>query len=60
MEKNPDQVSGMNIPDLIFENLVSVFLGKKYLNSLMRMRNRDLVNPGSEMEKIRSGILDPG
>ncbi len=47
-----------DIPDLIFENLVSVFLGYKYLNSFMTIRIRDLVSPGSRMEKIGSGILD--
>jgi hypothetical protein len=46
MEKNPDPESGMNIPDLISENL------------LMPIRIRDIVNPGSGMEQIGSGIRD--
>ncbi len=32
----------------------------KYLNSLMQIRIRDPDNSGSGIEKIRSGILDPG
>jgi hypothetical protein len=66
MRKNPDPGSRMNIPDLIFEKLVGIsFLGKKYLNSLMRIRIR---HPGSGIlfflnlgcKKIGLGILDPG
>ncbi len=54
-------VSGMNILDLILENLLAVFWVKnRYLNSLIHIRIRDLVNPGSGMEKNRSEILDPG
>ncbi len=45
----------MNIPNLLFENLVSVFRVKKF-NSFMQIRIRDLVNPGSGMEKVGSGI----
>jgi hypothetical protein len=48
MEKNPDPGSGsvMNVLDLIFENLASVFWVKKYcLNSLMGIRIRDLGQP---------------
>jgi hypothetical protein len=37
--KNLDPGSGMNIPDLISENMESV-------NSLMQIRIRDLTNPG--------------
>jgi hypothetical protein len=50
--------SGMNIPELILENLVSAF-GLKYLNSLMRMRN--LFNPRSGIRdgKLGSGINIP-
>jgi hypothetical protein len=50
----------MNIPDLIFENLVSVFCDEKYLNSLMRIR--DLVNPDPGdpgWKKSGSGINIP-
>jgi hypothetical protein len=49
----------MNIPDLIFEKIVPYqFLGGKiYFNSVMRIR--DLVNPGSGMEKIGPGIKIP-
>ncbi len=41
----------MNIPDDISENL-DTFLGWKYLNSLMRIRIRDLIYPVSGMEKL--------
>jgi hypothetical protein len=34
--------SGISIPDLIFENLISVFWVKNYLNSLLRIRIRFL------------------
>jgi hypothetical protein len=62
MEKNPDpgwkkiQIqdlgSGMNIPDLIFENL----------NSLMRARDLSILDPGSGIRDRKNGfgILDPG
>ncbi len=43
----------MNILDPIFENIGSVFCVK---NTLMRIRIRDLVNPGSGIEK--NGIRD--
>ncbi len=51
-----DPGSGMNIPELIFENFVSVF-GLKYLNSLMRIWSAKLstLDRGSGMEKIESG-----
>jgi hypothetical protein len=49
--KNLDTGSRINIPDLIFENFVSVFWVKKYLNSLSQIQVQDLVNP-------RSGIRD--
>ncbi len=42
-EKNPDPESGMNIPDLIFFYAVRIL---------------DIVNPGSRMEQIGSGIRD--
>ena len=48
--------SGMNNPDRIFESLETIFLlfwGLKYLNSLMRIRNRD---PG--WRQFGSGIRD--
>jgi hypothetical protein len=49
-KQSHDPGSGMNIPDLIFEKIVSVLWVK---TSLMRIRIRDLVNPGSR-------IRDPG
>jgi hypothetical protein len=44
--------SGMNVPDLIFENLVSVFW--------LIMRIRDLINPGSGIGKNRIRYKHPG
>jgi hypothetical protein len=55
-----DPGSGMNIPDMNFENLVSVFGVKNTSNSLMQIWIWDLVNPGSGMEIIGSGNQDPG
>jgi hypothetical protein len=53
--QHPDLGSGINNPDHIFESLETIlllFLGLKYLNSLMRIRD-----PGS---RIRDGKkLDP-
>ena len=54
--QHPDPGSGMNNPDHIFlelRNHFFAFLGVKYLNSLMRIRD-----PGSGMETVR--IRDPG
>jgi hypothetical protein len=42
--------SGMNIQDHISESLGNNFLGSKYLNSLMRIRIRDLFDPGSGIQ----------
>jgi hypothetical protein len=47
--QSQDPGSGMDITDLIFENLVVRFVGLKYLNSLMRIR--DLVG----IRDLRSG-----
>jgi hypothetical protein len=51
--------SEMNIPDLIFENSVSVFLVKSIEILWCRSGIRDTVNPGSGsgMEKVGSGKL---
>jgi hypothetical protein len=54
-KKIPETGSRMNITDLIFENLVSVF-GVK--TTLLYFLVRDLVNPAAGMEKIGSGIGD--
>jgi hypothetical protein len=59
--QHPDPGSGMNNPDHTFlelRNHFLLFLGLKYLNSLMRIRD-----PGSGMETVRirdqgSGIRD--
>jgi hypothetical protein len=57
-KKNSDSGSGLNIPDHFSESLLTVF-GLNYLNSLMRIRIRNLFNPRSVMDgKIR--IRDPG
>jgi hypothetical protein len=50
--------SGMNIPDHISESLVKKFWGKKFLNSLMRIRDPGYFDPGSGIEKFRSGTRD--
>ncbi len=75
MEKiqKQDPGSGENIPDLIFANLVLVpvfWVKNRYLNSLMRIRDRCFFNPsldpagsGSRIrdgKKFRDGIRDPG
>jgi hypothetical protein len=64
----------MSNPDHISECLETIFFGLKYLNSLMRIRDRGPgrkefgsgiqdgknLDPGSEMEKIRSRDKHPG
>jgi hypothetical protein len=61
MKKNPDPGSeiGMNVPDHISESLEKNFRVKKiYLNSSSGFGSgiRDLLDPGSGMENIGSGI----
>jgi hypothetical protein len=54
--QHPDPGSGMNNPDLIFESLETIildFLGLKYVNSLMRIRDPGWRQFGSGMEKSR-------
>jgi len=58
-EKNPEAGSGLSIPDLIFENLVSVFLGKNTYILLYGSGSEIWDLPGSGMEKDRSGINIP-
>jgi hypothetical protein len=58
MEKNRDPDPG-NKPDHFSESLETDFGVQKYLNSLMRIRIRDHVHPGSGIEKIGSGINIP-
>ena len=55
--------SGMNNPDHIFQSLETnffVFLGLKYLNSFMRIRDGDSSDPGPGMEKSRIRDKHPG
>ncbi len=57
-----DRRSAINITDLVFEYLVSVFR-LKCLNSLMRIRIRDpgsWVNPGLGIRDGKSQIRDQG
>jgi hypothetical protein len=54
MDKNSRSGSGNNITDHISESW-----DKKYLNSSMRIRIRDLFDPGSGMEKFGSGTNIP-
>jgi hypothetical protein len=44
------------LPRSFFRELRNNFLGKKYLNSFMQIRN--LFDPGSGMEKYGSGFRD--
>jgi hypothetical protein len=64
MGKKSGSVSGMKSPDHISESLETIFfLGLKYLNSLMRIREPGWKKFGSGMEKIRirdGKNLDPG
>jgi hypothetical protein len=46
-------VSGMNIQGNFLRDFRNIFWGLKILNSLMQIRIRDLVNPGSGTEKVR-------
>jgi hypothetical protein len=56
MGKTSRSGSGMNIPEYISQILEIFWV--KYLNSLMRIRIRDLFDPGS---RIRDGKnSDPG
>jgi hypothetical protein len=48
--------SGINNPDHIAESLETIFLGLKYLNSLMWIRDPGRKKFGSGMEKFGSGI----
>jgi hypothetical protein len=59
MRKKPDPGSEMNIPDLMFKSSVLVFGLKilKVFDAAGILSNLDLE---SGMEKIGSGILDPG
>jgi hypothetical protein len=58
MEKNPDPGSGINIPDNISESLETV-LGQKILTFFLRIRDPNLFDPGSGMEKFGSAALTP-
>jgi hypothetical protein len=55
MDKKSRSGSKMNIPDHISESLETIFWVKKTYNSLMWMRIRILLDPGSGMENS-----DPG
>jgi hypothetical protein len=59
-KKNPEPGSGIRNEHLgyIFENLISVFWIENTYNSFIRIQIRDLVSPGSGMEKIGPGILN--
>ncbi len=57
--QDPDPGSGINIPKHISEGLEKQILGKKYLNSMMRIRDPECFHPGSRMEKFGSGINIP-
>jgi hypothetical protein len=64
-KQNSEPVSGMNISDLIFENLVFVFgiTILKFFDADPGCPDPDLVNPGSRMKKSDQGsginIPDP-
>jgi hypothetical protein len=65
MENKPEPGLGMNIPNLIFENLdISFsFMGSKYSNSLMQIRIREsrifstLDTGWEKLGKVGSGIF---
>jgi hypothetical protein len=63
MEKNPEPGSGMNIPDLIFESLLSVFWLKilKFFYADPDLGSCQVVNPRSGIPdgKIGSGLNIP-
>ncbi len=50
--------SGMNIPDYISESLETIFWVKNIGTSLMRMRIRNLFDPGSGIRDGKIGIRD--
>jgi hypothetical protein len=52
MGKKTRSRSGMNIPDHISESLETIFRVKKNLKYLMRIRIRNLFDPGSGKEKF--------
>jgi hypothetical protein len=58
--RDPGWVKKIRIRDehlrSFFRELGNSFLVKNTLNSLMRIHLQDLFDPGSEMEKLRSGI----
>jgi hypothetical protein len=56
MGKNQDPGSRMNNPDHISKSLKNNFLGKKFINSLMWIRDGKNSNPG--WKKVGSGIRD--
>jgi hypothetical protein len=61
MDKNqdPDPGSGMNNPYHISESLKNNFLGYKYLNSLMWIRDTGWKNSDPGWKKVGSGINIP-
>jgi hypothetical protein len=58
MGKKSGSRSGMNNPEHISGSSETKFIGLKYLNSLMRIRDGKNSDPGSGMEKIQ--IREPG
>jgi hypothetical protein len=62
MGKKSECGSGMNNPDHITESLKTNFLGLKFLNSLMWIRDPGWkkLYPGFEMEKCRIRDKPPG
>jgi hypothetical protein len=60
--QHPDPGSGMNNSDNIFYSLETIFLlflGFKYLNSLMRIRDGDSSDPGWKKSDPGYGINIP-
>jgi hypothetical protein len=52
--QDPGSGSGMNNPDHIFESLVTILVGLKYLNYLMRIR---IHKSCTERKKIRRKVF---
>jgi hypothetical protein len=60
MGKKLGSGSGMINPENISDNVETIFVGLKYLNSLMRIRDPGWKKFGSGMEKIRIRYKHPG
>jgi hypothetical protein len=60
MGKKTGAGSGMNNPDHISESLETTFLGVKYLNSVMQIRDGKNSNPVDKTSPIRNTVRTCG